>query len=132
MTSDRSIPREGTVRTVSRTFTRKDVDDFAAISGDEGEHHVEPDEDGRLVVHGLLLGVLPTQLGTQFDFLARTMEYEFHRPVRTGERVTCEVTTDHVTEREDRYEMASSAVCRDEAGATVMTAGFQGVVPKDR
>lgn len=125
------VPREGTVRTVSRTYTREDVEAFAALSGDEGAHHVEPDDEGRLVIHGLLVAMLPTQLGTEFDFLARTMDYEFHLPVYTGEEVTCEVTTDYVEEQPERYEMASSAVCRNEADDVVMTAVFEGIVRKE-
>lgn len=121
------VPTEGKVSTVTRTFTREDVEAFAALSGDDGAHHVEPDEAGRVVVHGLLLAVLPTQVGGDRDFLATTMTYEFHRPVRTGEEVTCEVTTDSVAERADRYEIASSAVCRNEAGDVAMTAGFEGI-----
>lgn len=130
--ADEGVPREGTVRTVSRTFTREDVEAFAAISRDEGVHHVEPDDEGRLQLHGLLLAVLPTQLGGRLDFLARTMDYEFHRPTYTGEPIACEFTTDRVVERESRYEVESSAVCHNAAGDTVMTAEFEGVVRKDR
>lgn len=122
------VPTEGSVASVSRTFTRADVEAFAALSGDEGTHHVEPDGDGRVLVHGLLLAVLPTQIGGDRDLLARTMAYEFRRPVRTGEEITCELTTDSVAEREDRYEVASSAVCRNEAGDVAMSAEFEGVV----
>jgi acyl dehydratase len=126
-----SVPVEGAVATAARPFTREDVEAFAAISGDRGQHTVEPGEDGRVLVHGLLRAVLPTQIGGDRDFLARTMTYEFHRPVRTGEEVTCEMTTDEVVEREDRYEVASSAVCRNEAGDRTTTAEFRGIVRKD-
>jgi len=122
------VPTEGAVATVERTFTREDVERFAALSGDEGDHHVEPDDEGRLLVHGLLVGVLPTVIGGRRNVLARTMTHEFHRPVYTGQRITCEVTTDEVTERADRYEVASSAVCRNEDGETVMSASYEGVI----
>lgn len=124
---DGYVPTEGDVATASRTFVREDVEAFATLSGDDGAHHVEPDEDGRVLVHGLLLAVLPTQIGGDRDFLATTMTHEFHRPVRTGEEIACEVTTDSVTERDDRYEIASSAVCRNEAGDAVMTAEYEGI-----
>lgn len=124
---DGYVPTEGDVATVSRTFTREDVEAFAALSGDDGAHHVEPDEAGRVLVHGLLLAVLPTQVGGDRDFLATTMTYEFHRPVRTGEEVTCEVRTERVTEREDRYEIVSSALCRNGSGDVAMTAEFEGI-----
>ena len=127
---DGYVPVEGDVSTVSRTFTREDVETFAALSGDEGAHHVEPDEDGRVLVHGLLRALLPTQIGGDRNFLATRMAYEFHRPVRTGEEITCELTTDAVAERDDRYEIQSSAVCRNGAGDVTTTAEFEGVVRK--
>ena len=44
----------GDVITWERTFTREDIRPFNKVSGDEGVHHVTPDEQGRLMVHGLL------------------------------------------------------------------------------
>lgn len=81
----------GETFTVERTFTEADVRTFADLSGDEGEHHLEPDERGRLLVHGLLTATLPTQVGGSHDVLARRMAFEFHRPVHTGDTVVCEV-----------------------------------------
>lgn len=131
MTGDETaVPEEGQVATVERTFTREDVATFADLSRDAGEHHREPDADGRVVVHGLLLAVLPTQVGGDRDVLARTMSYEFHRPAFTGQRLTCEVTTESVTEKADRYEVESRGVCRDSDGETVMTASYEGVILK--
>lgn len=122
------VPTEGATRTVERTFTPEDVAAFADLSGDEGEHHLEPDAEGRLLVHGLLLATLPTQVGGERDVLARTMTYEFRRPVYTGERVTCEVRTADVEPRPDGYEVRSVATCHNEAGETVMTAEYAGVI----
>ncbi len=51
----------GDIITFERTFTLKDVELFTKISGDEGEHHLTPDEQGRLVVQGLLTATLPTK-----------------------------------------------------------------------
>lgn len=127
---DAYVPREGDVARVERAFTRADVEAFAALSGDEGDHHLESDEEGRVLVHGLLLGVLPTQVGGERNVLARVMRYEFHRPVYTGQTITCEVTTESVEEREDRYEIESEAVCTNDAGETVMTATYEGVIMK--
>lgn len=121
-------PTEGAVASVVRTFTRADVETFADVSGDEGEHHLEADEDGRVLVHGLLLATLPTQIGGERNVLARTMTFEFHRPVYTGEEITCEVRTDDVSARPDGYEVRSVTTCRNEAGETVMTAEYDGVI----
>lgn len=123
-----TAPTEGAVATIERTFTRAEVEAFAEISGDEGDHHLEPDGEGRVLVHGLLLATLPTQVGGERNVLARTMSYEFRRPVYTGERVTCEVRTDHVAERDDGYEVRSVATCRNDGGETVMTAEYAGVI----
>ena len=37
-----------------RTFTTKDIETFAELSGDKGSHHVNPDAEGRIMVQGLL------------------------------------------------------------------------------
>jgi acyl dehydratase len=112
-----------------RTFTAEDVQQFAAVSHDEGTHHTTADEDGTLVVHGLLTATLPTKLGGDIDFLARTMEFEFHRPVYTGQTVRCELTLDEVTERDDRYDVAGTYVCTVD-GDVVMRGESDGVVRK--
>jgi hypothetical protein len=40
---------------------------FADVSRDRGIHHVKSDEDGRLLVHGLLTATIPTKLGGDID-----------------------------------------------------------------
>ncbi len=44
----------GDIITFERTFTVRDVELFTEVSRDEGVHHITPDEQGRLVVQGLL------------------------------------------------------------------------------
>lgn len=53
----------GDVIRFERTFTNKEVKQFTAISGDEGVHHIQPDDEGRLMVQGLLTATLPTKIG---------------------------------------------------------------------
>ena len=119
----------GETLSYERSFTTEDVERFAEVSRDEGAHHTTADEDGTLVVHGLLTATLPTKLGGDIDFLARTMEFEFHRPVYTGQTVRCELTLDEVTEREDRYDVAGTYVCTVD-GDVVMRGESDGVVTK--
>lgn len=123
-------PTEGDSYTHERTFTHEDVRRFAELSGDRQPIHTDPDEEGRLVVQGLLTATLPTKIGGDLEFLARTMEYDFRRPVHTGEAITCEWTTESVVEREDRYEATGTAVCRNEDDVVVMTGSFEGLVWK--
>jgi 3-hydroxybutyryl-CoA dehydratase len=75
-----------------RTFTEEDIRLFAKLSGDVGEHHLVPDEQGRLMAHGLLTATLPTKIGGDINLIASEMSFAFHRPVFAGDTITCEVT----------------------------------------
>jgi len=124
-------PEEGDVHTYERTFTNGDVRRFGEVSGDQQAIHTDPDEEGRLVVQGLLTATLPTKIGGDLSYIARRMEFEFLRPVRTGSTIACEWTNETVEEREDRYEVTSSVVCRDGSGETVMEARIEGLIRKE-
>ena len=123
-------PEEGTVHTFERTFTHEDVEQFGEVSGDQQTIHTEPDEQGRLMVQGLLTATLPTKIGGDLGVLARSMEFKFLEPVYTGQAITCEVTTEAVEERDERYDIASSVVCH-RADGVVMRAGFEGLIWKE-
>ncbi|ELZ09876.1 MaoC family dehydratase N-terminal domain-containing protein [Natrinema thermotolerans] len=124
-------PTEGETRTFERTFTVDDVQRFADLTGDDQPRHTEPDDDGRVMVQGLLTATLPTKLGSDNEVLASTMEFNFHQPVYTGEPITCRSTFDTVRERDDRYEFVSDVVCENAAGETVLTAETEGLIWKD-
>ncbi|MFC6724023.1 MaoC family dehydratase N-terminal domain-containing protein [Halobium palmae] len=123
-------PSEGDVVAYARTFTEEDVRAFAELSEDRGDHHLERDAEGRLLVHGLLTATLPTKVGGDMNFLARSMEFDFRRPVYTGEEITCRVTIERLDEREDRYVGVAAVACENESGETVMTGSFDGIVRK--
>src|ERR687895_1419736 len=82
----------GDVVSWERTFTPEDVRRFAEYSGDEGEHHSQPDEQGRLMAHGLLTATLPTKIGGDMNLIARELSFQFHRPVFAGDTIECVVT----------------------------------------
>jgi len=121
---------EGDTVAVERTFTAEDVRAFTEVSGDRGDHHLEPDEEGRLLVHGLLTATLATEIGGRHDVLARTMEYRFRRPVYTGETVRCAAEFTTVERRADgRTEVAADLTfTRTDDGEVVLTGGFDGVI----
>lgn len=121
---------EGETVTYERTFTERDVRNFAAVSKDRGEHHLEPDDEGRLLVHGLLTATLPTKIGGDHDVLARTMTFEFRRPVYAGETVRCAVTFTTVDPGEDRVAVAADVECTRD-GEPVLSGSFDGVVLRD-
>lgn len=115
--------------TFERTFTKKDVELFSEISGDEGEHHQTGDEVGRFVVQGLLTATLPTKIGGDYNVLARSMHFEFLRPVYTGDTVRCEATIDeYYQDEKNRMKIASSFTCTDHDGKKVMKGNFNGVI----
>ncbi len=124
-------PTEGQRHTFERAFTTDEVRQFAELSRDTQPRHTEPDADGRLLVHGLLTATLPTKIGGDLEILARTMSFEFVRPVYTDETIACTLTLTSVTERDDRYDLAGEVVCENEDGAVVLTADLEGLVEKD-
>jgi len=118
----------GTVVTHERTFTPDEVRTFTTVSGDEGDHHVETDDEGRLLVQGLLTATLPTKVGGDLNVLASRMEFEFRRPVYTGEHIACEVEFVGV-EHGDRVEVtAEFEAVRTDDDTTVMAGLFEGII----
>lgn len=125
------VPETGDTHTYERTFTHEDVERFSEVSGDNQAIHTEPDEEGRLVVQGLLTATLPTKIGGDLEVLATRMEYEFRRPVYTGETITCVWRNDSVVERTDRYELSVSLSCTNEREEVVLSGETDGIVWKD-
>jgi hypothetical protein len=76
--------RIGETITWQRVFAEEDIRRFNQISGNQGIHHVAPDEHGRLMVQGLLTATIPTKIGGDMNFIAREMKFQFHRPVFSG------------------------------------------------
>jgi acyl dehydratase len=118
----------GDVRVWERTFTEEDVRVFARFSGDEGTHHLEPDEHGRLMVHGLLTATLPTKIGGDMNFIARELTFQFHRPVFAGDTIRCEVTVVELEPAEQYHRVKSTWTCRNQHGKEVMSGEASGVV----
>ena len=112
----------------SRLFTVEDVRAFSEVSGDRGVHHVELDDQGRLMVQGLLTATLPTKLGGDLNYLAREMLFEFLRPVFSGDTIDCVVTVSRVEKQPGRTYLEFEIVCTNQAGKVVLRASTKGVV----
>lgn len=121
--------KAGDIITFERTFIKEDVELFSKVSGDEGAHHVTPDEQGRLVIQGLLTATLPTKVGGDNNVLARTMNFEFLRPVFTGDTIICEVMIEKY-EKQDNNRMAILAtfLCSNQNEKEVLRGNFSGVI----
>jgi acyl dehydratase len=122
--------QEGETVSYTRTFTQADVSSFASLSNDEGAHHIESNEDGQVVVHGLLTATLPTKLGGDINFVARTMEFEFPRPAHTGVEITCETAYESVEERDNYVALTASFECETAEGDVVLRGQSEGIVKR--
>jgi acyl dehydratase len=118
----------GDVIVWERTFTVEDVRLFGHVSGDQGIHHVETDEQGRLMVQGLLTATLPTKIGGDLNYIAREMVFEFLRPVFTGDTIRCETTITHLEQADGRTNMAAKWVCRNQQGKEVLAGHTHGII----
>jgi 3-hydroxybutyryl-CoA dehydratase len=118
----------GDVKSWARTFTAADIELFNRVSGDQGVQHVTPDEQGRLMVHGLLTATIPTKLGGDMNFISREMLFQFHRPVFAGDTIHCEVTIVEFAPSDLYDKLKVEFDCRNQNGKQVMTGHAVGVV----
>ena len=115
----------------TRTFTEDDIALFAKLSGDQGEHHLMPNEQGRLMAHGLLTATLPTKIGGDLNLIAREMTFRFHRPVFAGDTIECVVTLTSAEQGDGFLNIVTEWKCTNQHGKEVMTGGGSGII-KDR
>lgn len=119
----------GDIISFERTFTKEDIELFTKISGDYGNHHLTPDEEGRLVVQGLLTATLPTKVGGDNNVLARTMNFEFLRPVFSTDTIRCDVKIDRYDRLENRRTaIEASFSCKNQFSKEVLIGGFAGII----
>jgi len=84
-----------------------------------------------LVVQGLLTATLPTKVGGDNNVLARTMNFEFLRPVFTGDTIICEVKIEKYERQEsknNRSAITASFVCENQDKKEVLKGDFSGVI----
>ena len=112
----------------SRTFTEDDIALFAKLSGDEGEHHLVPNEQGGLMAHGLLTATLPTKIGGDLNLIARELTFRFHRPVFAGDTIECVVTLTSAEQGDGFINVVSEWRCTNQHGKEVMTGGGSGII----
>jgi 3-hydroxybutyryl-CoA dehydratase len=120
--------KTGDVFTWERTFTEEETQQFAHLSGDKGRHHMERDEKGRLMVHGLFTASIGTKIGGDLNYIAREMNFEYLRPVFTGDTITCEVTITEVIPMEGYKKVAMKTVYRNQDGKEVLIGTSHGII----
>lgn len=125
-----AIPAEGDVLTHERTFTAEDIRAFGELTGDQQAIHTNPDEEGRLVVQGLLTGSLMTKIGGDLSYIARTMTFEFRQPVYSTDTIKCEWRVDSKDEQQDRYLLKNTVIFRNDSNEVVCEASTTGLIWK--
>ncbi|HXQ91920.1 MAG TPA: MaoC/PaaZ C-terminal domain-containing protein [Nitrososphaerales archaeon] len=111
-----------------RSFTVNDVELFAELSGDKGEHHLRADKEGRIMLHGLLTATVPTKLGGDMNYIAREISYEFLRPVFAGDKVRADAVVTKVEQSEGHQKVAMDFVCYNQHGKEVMRGRTNGII----
>lgn len=111
-----------------RTFTADEVRLFAEVSGDRGAHHLTPDAQGRLMLHGLLTATMPTKLGGDMQFVARDMHFDFVKPAFSGEKLTCLGIVATVVAQRSRLKVAFSFTITRDGGEVVLQGTSSGSI----
>jgi 3-hydroxybutyryl-CoA dehydratase len=120
--------KAGDVFTWTRTFTEEETLQFAQLSGDRGRHHMEHDEKGRLMVHGLFTASIGTKIGGDLNYIAREINNEFLRPVFTGDTISCELTITEVTQMDGYKKVAMKLIYRNQHGKEVLIGTSHGII----
>lgn len=120
--------KAGDVLRWSRKITNSDIRRFAELSEDQGAHHLEADAQGRLMAHGLLIASIPTKLGGDVNFIARSMHFDFLKPAYSGETLECTGTVETALRKPGRTKVRFLFKVTNENGDLVMKGVSAGVV----
>ena len=131
--------RVGDGASLQRQVTQRDIQLFAAVSGDVNPAHVDAlyarsSHFHEIIAHGMLGGsLISTVLGTQFPgpgtiYLSQTLK--FLKPVHIGDTLTVTV---RVTALEDAHRHVwLETLCVDQDGDTVIKGEAQVSAPADK
>ncbi|MDO5712845.1 MAG: enoyl-CoA hydratase [Tissierellia bacterium] len=113
--------------TYERTFTKKDVEEFIVLSQYTGKHHEVPNEDGEVMIQGLLTATLPTTIGGQYDILMYKMVYHLVKPVYTGDHVVCRITVKDLFEKNGTERIILEFSTKNQKGEEVLSGELKGL-----
>ena len=122
-----------------RTVTQRDIQLFAAVSGDVNPAHVDAlyaksSHFHEIIAHGMLGGsLISTVLGTQFPgpgtiYLGQT--FRFLKPVHVGDTLT--VTVKVIALDAPRHRLRLDTRCVDQEGDVVIQGEAEVIAPKDK
>ncbi|HTI00346.1 MAG TPA: bifunctional enoyl-CoA hydratase/phosphate acetyltransferase [Acidisoma sp.] len=118
----------GDTASLTHTVTQRDIDLFAAVSGDLNPAHVDPDYAAgdmfhHIIVHGMWgAGLISAVLGTRLPgpgAIYLGQDLHFRRPVSVGDTITATVTLREM--KPAKKDVVFDCLCTNQAGAAVIT-----------
>ena len=89
---------------------------------------MQPDKEGRIMVHGLLTATIPTKIGGDLNYIAQKISYEFVRPVFVGDEIEAEATIMKADREEKLIRGEIEGACRNQHGKIVLIFKTSGVI----
>lgn len=116
---------------VQRCFSDSEIQAFAGLSRDYNPVHCDAPYVALKgmpapIAHGLLTASLVTEIGGQIGWLARSMTFDFKRPVYAGETLSCDWL---IVEIDARGRAIATIQVTNQDGVTVLAGQTSGVVP---
>lgn len=124
---------------IRKTFTEKDIEEFARISLDDQGLHTDSELSRkglfrRPVVHGVLVAsLISSVMGTKLPGPGTVLQSEdvkFLQPVYPGDTVTAEVFLTAIEEHPKYYIASLEGKCTNQDGITVVTADCRQLMLK--
>lgn len=117
--------KEGDKRVFSKVITERDIEAFAAVTGDFNPIHLDGNFARRTIfrgkiAHGLLVGGLISTALTKFPgvivYISQTLD--FLKPVRVGDKI--EALAEVLGKIDERSELRLKTICKNQRGETVV------------
>jgi phosphotransacetylase/acyl dehydratase len=128
----------GETASLTHQFTQKDIDIFAAISGDVNPAHVDEefarsDRFHKIIAHGMWSGsLISAVLGTQLPgpgTIYLNQSLNFHAPVAVGDVIEARV---EVIDKLEKGHVRLKCECVNQDGTLVMSGVAEVLAPRDK
>ena len=112
----------GMVSSYKKTITAKDIEDFAAVTGDSNPVHLDADYAATTpfkarIAHGMMsAGLISTVLGTQLPgpgCIYLDQQIKFRAPVFIDDTVVATVTVEEINQRRGRVSLKTQCFVKD-------------------
>jgi phosphotransacetylase/acyl dehydratase len=129
----------GDSASLSHIVTQRDIDLFAAATGDVNPAHVDPafaatDMFHHIIIHGMWgAGLISAVLGTKLPgpgTIYLGQDLRFRHPVSIGDTITATLTV--AAKKAEKGDVTLDCVCTNQAGQAVITGTAETRAPRDK